>query len=208
MRGEIAPVTEEFFDPMSDPDAKPQKIRAMRLVRSVVLVGMMGAGKTAVGRVLAQHLDAPMRDSDAEIEASSQLSIAEIFARYGEPFFREKESAVIARLLAGPPCILSTGGGAWMSPENRARLSTGAVVVWLQADLDLLWQRVRHKTTRPLLRTADPYASLAALYAQRAPIYALAPHHVAVVPEWSVEETTEHVLAVLSAAGAIEEVRK
>lgn len=175
------------------------------LQRSVVLVGMMGAGKTAVGKVLAQQLGVEMRDSDAEIEASAQLSIAEIFARYGEPFFREKESAVIARLLAGPPCILSTGGGAWMSQGNRDLLTLHAAVVWLKADLELLWQRVRHKTTRPLLRTVDPRASLAALYEQRAPIYALAPYHVSVAPAWSIEETTQQVLAVLAKAGALRE---
>ncbi|WP_439140286.1 shikimate kinase, partial [Roseicyclus sp.] len=92
-----------------------------------------------------------------------------------------------------------------MSQANRALLTENAVVLWLQADLELLWQRVRHKNTRPLLRTADPRASLAALYEQRAPIYALAPYQVAVAPEWSVEETTEHVFVALTKAGAIEE---
>ena len=91
-----------------------------------------------------------------------------------------------------------------MQPNNRAAIAASGCAVWLQADLDLLWQRVRHKNTRPLLRTADPRASLAALYEQRAPIYALAPHHVMVAPEWSVEETTAHVLAALADAGAIE----
>ena len=193
---------------MTETTTNMRETPAGRLVRSVVLVGMMGAGKTAVDRVLAAQLDAEIRDSDAEIEASAQLSIAEIFTRYGEPFFREKESAVIARLLAGPPCILSTGGGAWMSQANRDLLMAHAVVLWLKADLELLWQRVRHKNTRPLLRTADPRASLAALYEQRAPIYALAPHHVMVAPEWSVEETTAHVLAALADAGAIEGYQK
>ena len=173
-------------------------------MRSLVLVGMMGAGKTAVGKVLAQELGVEMRDSDAEIVASARLSIAEIFERYGEPFFREKESAVIARLLEGPPCILSTGGGAWMSQANRDLLCARAVVVWLQADLDLLWSRVRHKTTRPLLRTANPRATLAEIFAQRAPIYALAPHRVTVAPEWSVEQTAAQVLAELARTGAVE----
>lgn len=177
---------------------------AGRLLRSVVLVGMMGAGKTAVGKVLAQQLGVEMRDSDAEIVASAQLSIAEIFERYGEPFFREKESAVIGRMLDGPPCILSTGGGAWMSEGNRALLRGRACVLWLEADLDLLWQRVRHKTTRPLLRTVNPRATLAEIYAQRAPIYALAPHKVHVAPDWSVETTSAHVLAELARAGAVE----
>jgi shikimate kinase len=126
------------------------------LRRSVVLIGMMGAGKTAVGRALAARLAVPMKDSDAEIVASAQLSIAEIFERYGEPFFRDKETRVIDRLLRGPPCVLSTGGGAWMAEKNRALLTERAAVLWLEADLELLWSRVRHKTTRPLLRTEDP----------------------------------------------------
>lgn len=175
-----------------------------RLRRTVVLVGMMGAGKTAVGRALATRLGVEMRDSDAEIVASSQLSIAEIFERYGEPFFREKESAVIARLLEGPPCILSTGGGAWMSEGNRRLLTERASVLWLKADLELLWSRVRHKTTRPLLRTATPKATLSALNAARTPVYALAPLSVHVQPDWSIEETAEHVIAELARAGAVE----
>lgn len=204
MRERIAPVDEEIFEKMSETTSRPPDHTALRLTRSVVLVGMMGAGKTAVGRVLAQRLGAEIRDSDAEIEASSQLSITEIFSRYGEPFFREKESAVIARLLVGPACILSTGGGAWMSQANRDLLTRQAVVVWLKAELELLWQRVRHKATRPLLRTDDPRATLAALHAQRAPLYALAPYHVNVAAEWSVEETAEQVLSVLIDAGAVE----
>jgi len=175
-----------------------------KLVRTVVLVGMMGAGKTAVGRAIAARLSADIRDSDAEIVAASQLSIAEIFEIYGEPFFREKESAVIARLLDGPPCILSTGGGAWLSEENRRLLAGQAVVLWLKADLDLLWTRVRHKTTRPLLRTADPKATLTELYEARLPSYQLAPHQVHVMPGWSIEETAAHVMEELKRAGAVE----
>lgn len=178
--------------------------RDLRLVRSVVLVGMMGAGKTAVGKVLAQRLGVEMRDSDAEIVASARLTIAEIFERYGEPFFREKESAVIERLLEGPPCVLSTGGGAWMSAANRDLLAARAVVVWLKVDLDLLWSRVKHKSTRPLLRTANPRATLADLYAHREPVYALAPYCVTVAPDWTIETTMVQVLAELARAGAVE----
>ena len=173
------------------------------LQRTVVLVGMMGAGKTAVGRALATRLGVEMRDSDAEIVASSQLSIAEIFERYGEPFFREKESAVIARLLEGPPCILSTGGGAWMAERNRTLLNARAAVLWLKADLALLWSRVRHKNTRPLLRTRSPKATLTALLAEREPVYALAPLQVEVRADWSIEDTADHVLAELARAGAV-----
>jgi shikimate kinase len=179
-----------------------------RLIRTVVLVGMMGAGKTAVGRALAGRLGVEMRDSDAEIVASAQLSIAEIFERYGEAFFREKESAVIARLLDGPPCVLSTGGGAWLSRANRTLLTERAAVLWLQADLDLLWSRVRHKTTRPLLRTADPRATLAEIHAARQPIYAMAPLRVHVAPGWSIEQTSERVMAELAQAGAVEGYRE
>lgn len=175
-----------------------------QLGRSVVLIGMMGAGKTAIGRALAAELDVPMRDSDAEIVESAQLTIAEIFDRFGEPFFREKEGQVIERLLNAPPCILSTGGGAWLAPQNRAHLMEKACVVWLQADLDLLWSRVRHKSHRPLLRTSDPKATLAELLAQRDPIYALAPHRVAVQPAWSIDDTARAVMEILRQSGAVQ----
>lgn len=189
---------------MGETTPQSREAAGPRLRRTVVLVGMMGAGKTAVGRVLAARLGVEMRDSDAEIVASARLGIAEIFDRYGEPFFREKESAVIARLLDGPPCILSTGGGAWLAPGNRALLMERAVVVWLDADLDLLWNRVRHKSTRPLLRTADPRATLAEIFAARRPVYAQAPHCVRVHPGWTIDQTAERVLEVLAGAGAVE----
>jgi shikimate kinase len=174
-----------------------------RLCRTVVLVGMMGAGKSAVGRALATRLHVPMRDSDAEIVARSRLSIEEIFDRYGEAFFREKETQVIARLLEGPPAILSTGGGAWMSERNRALLTERAAVLWLEADLDLLWSRVRHKTTRPLLRTEDPRRTLAEIFEVRTPIYRLAPMKVEVQPDWSIAQTAEAVVACLRKAGVV-----
>jgi shikimate kinase len=172
-----------------------------RLRRTVVLIGMMGAGKTAVGRALATRLRVEMCDSDAEIVASSQLSIAEIFDRYGEPFFREKESAVIARLLERPPCILSTGGGAWMSEGNRRLLMSRAAVLWLKADLDLLWERVRHKSTRPLLQTEDPRGTLARLLEEREPIYGEAQITVAARTDWSIEQMAAAVHAALVDAG-------
>ncbi|MDR0808093.1 MAG: shikimate kinase, partial [Gemmobacter sp.] len=119
-----------------------------RLRKTVVLVGMMGAGKTAVGTALARILAVPFCDSDEEIVKAAQCSIAEIFERDGEPFFRDRESEVIARLLRGRPCILSTGGGAFLSLRNRDLIAGTGISVWLRADLDLLWQRVRHKSTR------------------------------------------------------------
>jgi len=178
----------------------------LKLLRTIVLIGMMGAGKTAVGKAIAARLGADMRDSDAEIVESAQLTIAEIFERYGEAFFREKETQVISRLLDGPPCVLSTGGGAWLAEKNRRLLTDVACVVWLKADRDLLWQRVRHKTTRPLLRTADPKATLTEILTQREPIYALAPRHVHVQPGWSIEETADRVMETLIEAEAVERV--
>ena len=174
-----------------------------RLTRSVVLVGMMGAGKTAIGRALAAELGVEMRDSDAEIVASAQLTIAEIFDKYGEAFFRDKEGQVIARLLEGPPCILSTGGGAWLSEANRTMLTAQACVVWLEADLDLLWARVKHKTHRPLLRTSDPKATLAALLEDRTAAYATAPHRVRVAAHWSIDQTASAVMDILRDTGTV-----
>jgi shikimate kinase len=181
---------------------------SLHLRRTLVLIGMMGAGKTAVGRALAARLGVAMRDSDAEIVERSRLTIAEIFERYGESFFREKETQVIARLLEGPPCILSTGGGAWLSERNRAILTDRAAVLWLEADLELLWSRVRHKTTRPLLLTEDPRATLAELLRERTPVYRLAPMKLQVDPEWSIAETVGHVLDRLVAAGVVEKASK
>ena len=176
-----------------------------KLRRTIVLVGMMGAGKTAVGTALARLLGVPFLDSDEEIERASMRTVAEIFERDGEPFFREKESQVLRRLLAGAPCVLSTGGGAFLNPENRAAIAASGTAVWLKADLDLLWQRVRHKTTRPLLRTADPKGTLARLLEARAPVYAEAQVVVEAQPDLSVDEMAGRVLAALRAAGGIVE---
>lgn len=171
---------------------------APRLRRSVVLVGMMGSGKTAVGRALAQRLGAPFLDSDQAIEEAAQASIGEIFARDGEPFFRLRESEVLARLLAGPPAVISTGGGAFMEARNREAIARSGVALWLDADLDTLWERVRHKDTRPLLRTPDPRGTLRALFHGRAPVYALAPLRVRTERGFSVEETLGRVVEALA----------
>ncbi len=167
------------------------------LHKTVVLVGMMGAGKTAIGRALAARLGAPLLDSDAEIELAANATIAEIFARDGEPFFRARESEVIERLLAGSPCILSTGGGAFLAERNRTAISAQGVSVWLCADLDLLWDRVRHKETRPLLKTADPKQTLAELCEAREPFYAMADLKVHTLPHYSIDETTDKVIEAL-----------
>lgn len=208
MDGEISPLIGGFFSAMGESVPQvPVKLAksAGLLTQSVVLIGMMGAGKTAIGRALSATLGVPMRDSDTEIVQSSQLTIAEIFERFGEPFFREKEGQVIARLLDGPPCILSTGGGAWLSQANRDMLLAQASVVWLEADLPLLWSRVKHKTHRPLLRTDDPRATLGELLEARTPAYALAPAKVTVRPEWSIDATAEHVMDILRRNGTVQE---
>ncbi|SLN31596.1 Shikimate kinase 1 [Roseivivax jejudonensis] len=170
----------------------------LRLRKPVVLVGMMGAGKTAVGRAVAQALRVPFVDSDAEIEAAANMTIAEIFERDGEPFFRQKEAQVIARLLSGPPGILSTGGGAFLQPENREAIARRGVSVWLEADLDLLWARVKMKPTRPLLKTADPFGTLSDLLARRNPVYAQADLRVTTRPGYTIDDTSRRVLAALA----------
>jgi shikimate kinase len=169
----------------------------LKLRKTVVLVGMMGAGKTAIGTAVARDLSVPFLDSDAEIERAANRSIAEIFERDGEPFFREKETQVIRRLLGTQRCILSTGGGAYMSERNRRIIHDAGIAVWLNADLDLLWSRVRHKDTRPLLRTADPYGTLKALYEARIPNYALAELQVEARSDYSIDEMAAKVIGAL-----------
>ncbi|MFG6563336.1 shikimate kinase [Sulfitobacter sp. 1A13421] len=165
-----------------------------RLNKTVALVGMMGAGKTAVGRAVSAKLGAPFLDSDAEIEAAANLSVPEIFTRDGEPFFRKRETEVIARLLAEERCILSTGGGAFLAEVNRDNIAAYGVALWLDADLDLLWNRVRYKDSRPLLRTADPKATLAALYRDRVPLYRLADLSVRCDPRLSIDAMANRVI--------------
>jgi shikimate kinase len=181
---------------MADQDTHPKLI----LKKTIVFIGMMGAGKTAVGRTLAAQLGVAVRDSDHEIEDAANMTIAEIFARDGEPFFREKEHQVIDRLLDGTPGILSTGGGAFMAEKNREVITQKGVSVWLDADLDLLWERVRHKDTRPLLRTADPYATLSGLYHDRVPIYELADVSVRSEPGLTLEAMGHRVAETLLAS--------
>ena len=168
-----------------------------RLKKTIVMVGMMGAGKTAVGRALAQRINVPFLDSDAEIEAAASLTVPEIFARDGEPFFRAKETQVIERLLEEKRCVLSTGGGAFLSELNRQNISTKGVSVWLDADLDLLWARVRNKDTRPLLRTKNPKGTLGEIFHQRVPIYALADLSVASKDDLSIEDMVDQVIEAL-----------
>ncbi|SLN50426.1 Shikimate kinase 1 [Roseovarius albus] len=176
-----------------------------KLKKTVVLVGMMGAGKTAVGKALAAMLDAPFLDSDAEIIKAANMTIAEIFERDGEPFFRDRETEVIDRLLEEECGVLSTGGGAFLAERNRDLISNKGVSVWLNADLELLWSRVRHKNTRPLLRVPDPYAKLKELYDQRVPLYAQADLSVSAHPDYSIETMADQVLHALSARADVME---
>ncbi len=168
-----------------------------QLKKTVVLVGMMGAGKTSVGTALARRIDVPFRDSDHALEEAANRTIAEIFTRDGEAFFREKESQVIERLLHSTPCILSTGGGAFLSPRNREMIAARAVAVWLKADIRLLWSRVRHKDTRPLLRTPDPFATLTQIAEQREPAYAEAGLVVEADARYSIEDMVQRVIDTL-----------
>ncbi|MCA0870125.1 shikimate kinase [Seohaeicola saemankumensis] len=167
------------------------------LKKTVVMVGMMGAGKTAVGRALAARLGVPFLDSDAEIEAAANMTIPEIFQRDGEPFFRRKESQVIKRLLEEERGVLSTGGGAFLAEDNRRMISDKGISVWLKADLPVLWNRVRHKETRPLLQTRDPRGTLAGLYEARVPLYAQADLTVQSDGHAAIEQMVDRVLAAL-----------
>lgn len=174
----------------------------LTLLKPVVLVGMMGAGKTAIGSALARKLRVKFIDSDDEIVKAANMSIAEIFERDGEVFFRKRESEVLARLLDGAPSILSTGGGAFLQPENRDLIDNhGGVSLWLKADLGLLWNRVKHKTTRPLLRTENPYQTLSDIFHARQDIYALAHVHVEAGASYSIDQMADKVLRALVAEG-------
>ena len=142
--------------------------------RSVVLVGMMGAGKSTIGRRLAARLRLPFLDADIEIEAAAGMSIPDIFESHGEPHFRDGEARVIARLLETGPSILATGGGAFMREETRNRIRDKAVSIWLKADADTILKRVKRRVDRPLLQTADPAATIGRLIDERHPVYQLA----------------------------------
>jgi shikimate kinase len=164
--------------------------------RTVALVGLMGAGKSAIGKRLALRLGLPFVDADDEIERAAGCSIAEFFDRFGETEFRAGERRVISRLLAGPPHVLSTGGGAYMDAETRGLMRKHAITVWLRADLEVLYDRVRKRTHRPLLRQGDPKDILARLISQRYPVYAEADIVVESTAQ-PAEATTEQVLEAL-----------
>lgn len=146
--------------------------------RPIVLVGLMGVGKSTVGRRLAIRLGLPFVDADHEIEAAAGMTIADIFERFGEPYFRDGERRVIARLIDGRPKVIATGGGAFINDETRALILNSAVAIWLDAEPRVLASRVSRRDTRPLLRGRDPLQVLTDLAEKRNPFYALAPIHV------------------------------
>jgi shikimate kinase len=158
------------------PDRAPAAaILALLGSRSIVLVGMMGVGKSSIGRRLATRLGVPFVDADSEIEKAAGMSIADIFARHGEADFRSGEARVIARLLDGGPQVLATGGGAVMNADTRAAIKAKGVSIWLSAEFEVLMRRInKRKNERPLLQTADPEATLRQLLVAREPVYAQA----------------------------------
>ena len=176
VRTEAAGRDEESFRARRSAEGEPSGERLLRQLgaRSIVLVGMMGAGKTSLGRRLAARLGLAFADADTEIELAADMSIPEIFARHGEDYFRDGERRVLARLLSDGQKVIATGGGAFMNAATRERIAERAVSIWLKADFDVLMRRVRKRSNRPLLQTEDPEGTLRHLMAERYPIYALA----------------------------------
>jgi shikimate kinase len=174
----------------------------MSLNRTVALVGMMGAGKTSVGKRLAARLGVPFKDADHEIEAAAGLTVAEIFEKFGEPEFRDGERRVIARLLGDPPHILATGGGAYMDPSTRAAMKDRAFTIWLRAPVEMLLARVSKRQTRPLLNNADPRGTLERLLALREPTYAEADYVLESV-DGPHDKAVEQVLDILKERGLL-----
>jgi shikimate kinase len=161
----------ETATPASASTSQEAEIAAALGTRSVVLVGMMGAGKSTIGRRLSARLRLPFLDADSEIEAAAGMSIPDIFEAHGEPHFRDGEARVIARLLDGGPAVLATGGGAFMREDTRNRIRDKAVSIWLKADADIIMKRVKRRADRPLLQTADPAGTVERLIGEREPIY-------------------------------------
>lgn len=167
------------------------------LKKTVTLVGMMGSGKSAIGKVISSILDVPFNDADFEIERVAKLSIPEIFERHGEKFFRDKEDQVIKRLLKEKPCILATGGGAFVNKKIRTTIKQYGVSVWLNADIETLWNRVKHKRSRPLLRTDNPRQTLTNIYTDRIETYSLADVTIESQGKSSLEEMANLVIKSL-----------
>jgi shikimate kinase len=179
-------------------DIDVKQIREALGARSIVLVGLMGAGKSSIGRRLGQKLGIAFLDADVEIEKAAGMTIPEIFEKHGEPYFRSGEVRVVARLLDGGPQVLATGGGAYMNGETRARIRAQGVSVWLKADIEVLLKRVRRRADRPLLKADDPELVLRRLMDQRYPVYAEADLTV-VSREASHDDIVDEVIGQLAA---------
>jgi shikimate kinase len=183
-------------EPIESPTmANPQPLRSPK---TVVFVGLMGVGKTCIGKRLAQRLELPFIDADKEIEEAARCTIPEFFERYGEQQFREGERRVILRLLDNPVHVLSTGGGAFMDPQTRAAIRERAISIWLRADLDLMLRRVSRRNDRPLLQVSDPRAKLQELIDERYPVYAEADITVDSM-DGPPDATLERVMSALAA---------
>src|SRR5438045_944844 len=196
------PETASSAGPIASPEAE---IMAALGTRSVVLVGMMGAGKSTIGRRLSARLRMPFVDADTEIEAAAGMSISDIFENHGERHFRDGEARVIARLLDGGPLVLATGGGAFMREETRSRIAAKAISIWLKADHDVIMRRVRRRADRPLLQTADPEGTVMRLLTEREPVYGRADITIAsrdVPHDRIVDETIETLYAHLCGESA------
>lgn len=176
-----------------------EQARAALGRRNLVLIGLMGAGKSAIGRLTAQALGIPFIDSDHEIERVSRMSISDLFAAYGEAEFRALETRVIKRLLKTGPRVVSTGGGAYINENTRRHIKRSGLTVWLKADLDVLWERVSKRDTRPLLKTENPRQTLENLMNARYPIYAQADLTV-LSRDVKKETMVEEVLAAVASA--------
>lgn len=170
--------------------------------KTIVLVGLMGAGKTTVGRRLAKRLGLEFADSDFEIEKAAQMSVGEIFETYGEDYFRAGERRVIARLIGGPSRVLATGGGAFINDETRALMKTEAITIWLDAELQVLVERTGRRDTRPLLNNGDPEQILKELLQKRGPIYAEADIHIQ-SSEGPHDEVVEAIVEALEQKGLV-----
>jgi shikimate kinase len=182
--------------PLLPPDGAIDPASGRRPDRCIVLVGLMGAGKTTIGRRLAKRLGLPFLDSDEEIERAADHSIAEIFDRFGEASFRDGERRVLRRLVGGPPKVIATGGGAFMDPETRTLVLDKAIAVWLRAEVPTLAERATRRGRRPLLRDREPAEVLRALAEVRDPVYAEAQLHVS-SDGVSHEQAVDEIVAAL-----------
>jgi shikimate kinase len=198
--GQYAPVSTETIEDNPSPEHLVTAAGIARRLggRPIVLVGMMGAGKSSIGKRLASRLGLPFCDADTEIERAANQTIPEIFEQHGEAYFRAGERRVILRLVAEGSRVIATGGGAYMDPETRAAIAAAGIAIWLNADLEVLLARVRRRGNRPLLKNGDPEETLRRLIAERYPVYAGAPIHVK-SREVSHETVIEEVMGALDA---------